>query len=306
MSSLLIPFGLDRKTKEIVEPEDAARGRACNCICPGCQAPLLSRHPKLNRTHFAHDSKHPEAKPEEECPFSSAVAVAMMARALVDSLPGKTFEISDYNYRYNFDCCGKAEDFLVTKQQRLTITSTSKKPLCAGQTFDLGLSFGEAKILVDLFYEDKPSKLVEKPEIFTEEKSGVLAINCDTFDLAVLAENKNMRFSDAVLIFLLETGFRHWSFHPRQSSIIAKSVNGHQCDPLVNTWKKENNFKGSFKPYSSNEYFEPTLEANIKILPTFEPKYYRCAICQETWLQKEAGVPTCSKCNTYLFSIGIE
>ncbi len=73
MTGLLIPFGLDRNTRDIVEPEDAARGRACNCICPGCAAPLLSRHPKENRIHFAHDSKHPEAKPEEECPFSSAV-----------------------------------------------------------------------------------------------------------------------------------------------------------------------------------------------------------------------------------------
>lgn len=110
MPSLLIPFGLDRK-KKIVEPEGAAKGCACHCICSGCQAPLLSRHPKLNRTYFAHDSKHPEAKSEEECPFSSAVAVAMMARALVNSLPGKTFDISDYNYRYNFDCCGKTEVF---------------------------------------------------------------------------------------------------------------------------------------------------------------------------------------------------
>ncbi|MCP4488613.1 MAG: hypothetical protein GY820_15065 [Gammaproteobacteria bacterium] len=44
MSELLIPFGIHRHSGDIVEPEDAPKGRACNCLCPGCKAPLLSRH----------------------------------------------------------------------------------------------------------------------------------------------------------------------------------------------------------------------------------------------------------------------
>lgn len=303
--TLLIPFGLNRKTKEIVEPEDAARGRACNCICPGCQAPLLSRHPKENRIHFAHDSKHPEAKPEEECPFSSAVAIAMMARELAESLPGKVFEIPDYEYEYSFDCCGDIETLQVTEQKCLTITSAKKKSQFAGQTFDLEISFGEAKILVDLFYKGKPPQIVENSEAFAEGKCGVLAISCDTFDVSALAENKSIRFSDAVLGFLLQTGFRRWRFHPRQLTLVAKLADSHQCRPSINAWEGASDFEDDSELYSGGAYDEPASKNDLKPLPPFEPKQYRCAMCQETWLQKEAGAPTCPKCNTHLFSIGV-
>lgn len=305
MTGLLIPFGLDRNTNAIVEPEDAARGRACNCICPGCQAPLLSRHPKENRIHFAHDSKHPEAKPEEECPFSSAVAIAMMARELAESLSGKLFEIPHFEYEYCFDCCGDFKVLKVTEQKCLTITSASKKPQCAGQAFDLELSFGEAKILVDLFYKGKPPQLVENTEAFAEGKSGVLAISCDTFNVSALAENKSMRFSDAVLEFLLKTGFRRWNFHPRQLTLTTKLADSHRCRPSINAWASRSDFEGDSKFGFDDEYKEPVPKIDSQPLPAFEPKQYRCAMCQETWLQKEAGAPTCPKCNTHLFSIGV-
>ncbi|WP_019606232.1 hypothetical protein [Teredinibacter turnerae] len=305
MTGLLIPFGLDRNTKEIVEPEDAARGRACNCICPGCQAPLLSRHPKENRIHFAHDSKHSEAKPEEECPFSSAVAIAMMARELAESLPGKVFETPNYEYEFWFDCCSYLEILKVAEQKCLTITGASKKPQCAGQTFDLELSFGEAKILVDLFYKGKPPQLVEKNEAFAEEKSGVLAINCDTFDVSALAEDKSMRFSDAVMEFLLNTGLRRWSFHPRQLTLITKLADSHRCRPSTYAWASRSDFEDDSEFGFDDEYNEPVPKIDSQPLPAFEPKQYRCAMCQEAWLQKEAGAPTCPKCNTHLFSIGV-
>lgn len=305
MKNPLIPFGLDRNTKEIVEPEDAARGRACNCICPGCQAPLLSRHPKENRIHFAHDSKHPEAKPEEECPFSSAVAIAMMARELVESLPGKVFEIPDYEYKYYFDCCSDVETVQVTAQKCLNISSAAKKPQCAGQTFDLELSFGEAKILVDLFYKGKPPQLIENTDVFAEGKCGVLAISCDTFDVSALAGNINMRFSDAVLEFFLKGGFRRWSFHPRQISLIDKLTELHQCPPSIKAWEISSDFEDDLDFVFDDEYMEAAPKIASQPLPTFEPKQYRCAMCQETWLQKEAGAPTCPNCNTHLYSIGV-
>lgn len=302
MSSLLIPFGLGRISKAIIEPEDAVRGRACNCICPGCHAPLLSRHPKEHRVHFAHDSKHPDAKPEEECPFSSAVAIAMMARELAELLPGQVFEIPDYAYAHHFECCCKTEELLVAGKKSLTITSARKKPSCAGQTFDLELGFGKAKILVDLFYKGKPPQCIENTEVLAEEKSGVLYISCDTFDIGVLAQNKQLRFSDAVLAFLLDTGFRCWSFHPRQLVMAAKIEASHQCRQSSEVWGRASSFEVDSGLYAKDEYPEPTPANDQKPLRVFEPKQYRCAMCQETWLQKEAGAPICLNCNTHLFS----
>lgn len=78
VAELLIPFGVDAASGLIVEPEDAERGQACNCVCPGCKAPLLSKHSVDRRRHFSHDSSRFDAKPIEKCPFNSAVAVAII------------------------------------------------------------------------------------------------------------------------------------------------------------------------------------------------------------------------------------
>ena len=116
MGDLLIPFGIHRDTGDIVEPEDAPKGRACNCLCPGCKAPVLSRHPKQNRFHFAHDSRHELARPEAECPFNSAVAVAMMIRELAPSFTGKSFNTPDYQINLKHPCCGLKYDFITISQ----------------------------------------------------------------------------------------------------------------------------------------------------------------------------------------------
>lgn len=323
MTALRIPFGLDRTTKAIIEPEDAARGRACNCICPGCLAPLLSRHPKEHRIHFAHDSKHPEAKPEEECPFSSAVAIAMMARELVAVLPGQEFAVPDYHFVHHFACCDQSKMLRVAGHKGLTIASAHKKPVCAGQTFDLELGFGEARILVELFYKGKPLRHVVDNAAFAEAKAGVLGINCDSFDMGFLANNKRMRFSDAVLAFLLASGVREWCFHPRQLTLVFELEAAHQCPP-VRTFHAQSRYLGK-KPRDfdrtlrdvditrRNVDFSPGVPARNAYRgpdpvaeepqPVFEPKPYRCGMCQETWLQTTAGAPTCPNCKTHLYSM---
>lgn len=304
MSGLLIPFGLDRSANTIVEPEDAERGRACNCICPGCHAPLLSRHPKEHRVHFAHDSKHPEAKPEEECPFSSAVAVAMMVREIADQLVGKALLIPKLNGRRFFECCGKVVDFSVTSQKRLTITSACKKPVIGNQVFDLEMCFGNAKIFVDLYYKGKPMQDLLNENVFTENKAGVLAINCDSFDAGVLVANKKLRFSDAAQYFLLSAGKRVWRFHPRQAVMSARADSSHECKPVNKRGDNRFSFKEGFDPIRENERnASDPVQLNTVTSPPFEPKMYRCTMCEREWLQKEAGAPVCAHCNTHLFSI---
>jgi ssDNA-binding Zn-finger/Zn-ribbon topoisomerase 1 len=305
MNNLLIPFGLDRVTKAILEPEDADRGRACDCVCPGCHAPLLSRHPKEHRVHFAHDSRYPDAKPDEECPFNSAVAIAMMARELAEPLIGKAFFIPEFDYCHQFECCGDTDDILVTKKKILTITSTLKKPSCGGVVFDLALGFGEAKIFVDLFYKGKPIQHVLNEEVLSKEKSGVLAINCDTFDRGSLAKDKQLRFSDAVLVFLLETDSREWSFHPRQVILADRAKSSHQCRPSNKPWSEPVGIDEDNGSCFEVEYLGETRVDVTELTPPFEPKRYRCLICKNEWLQKEAGAPNCPLCNTHLYSVEV-
>ena len=305
MVGLLIPFGVDRSSHAIIEPEDASRGRACNCLCPGCHAPLLSRHPKEHRIHFAHDSKHPEAKPEQECPFSSAVAIAMMAREICSELIDKNILLPALEYTHCFDCCGEYVDFIATKQKTLRISDAQKKIVFGDLTFDLELSFGNAKILVELFHKGKPKQRLHNKKAFLGEKRGVLAINCDSFDSGVFAENKQLRFSSAVRHFILTNGLRSWVFHPRHESMFASMISSHQCQPETERW---DDFEGFDEPTEvlqsepkPREYARPV---SVK-LPSFEPKGYRCAMCNNEWLKKVAGPPVCPHCNTHLYAVSV-
>lgn len=39
----LIPFGLHKKSNRLVDVGSVAKGKACGCICPSCQTPLIAR-----------------------------------------------------------------------------------------------------------------------------------------------------------------------------------------------------------------------------------------------------------------------
>src|SRR5690606_155915 len=118
MKNLLIPFGIDKNTAQIIEPEDAVKGRSCNCDCPGCGAPLLSRHPRINRIHFAHDSKHPDALPDSDCPLSPMVALLMMLRHLAPRLIGELLYQNQYSVRVDFTCCNERAEFYPVLEKR--------------------------------------------------------------------------------------------------------------------------------------------------------------------------------------------
>jgi hypothetical protein len=53
--ALTIPFAWSTVLKRYVEASEVRRGRACECICEGCNSPVIAKHPKTRRFHFAHD-----------------------------------------------------------------------------------------------------------------------------------------------------------------------------------------------------------------------------------------------------------
>ncbi len=141
MNQLLIPFGIHGETGEFIEPEDADRGRACNCICPGCKAPLLSRHPQDEgrRRYFAHDSKRELARSEEECPFSSSVAVAMMVRELAEQYVGNAFQTPPLDADDHCESCNDQWPIVVTEGAEVVVGGVEVNPSEQWHRFDLKL-----------------------------------------------------------------------------------------------------------------------------------------------------------------------
>jgi hypothetical protein len=72
--SLKIPFGsLDGR---LVAPENVARGRDCNCLCPNCDWPLIANQGGQTRPYFSHDRG-------PECVGGFETAVHKMAKQII-------------------------------------------------------------------------------------------------------------------------------------------------------------------------------------------------------------------------------
>jgi len=292
LTESLIPFGIHRDTGEIVEPEDATKGRACNCLCPGCKAPLLSRHPKAKRYHFAHDSKHEEAKPEEECPFSSAVAVAMMVREVSRSLVGKRICTPEYKLVETFTCCTiHSEDVLISKPAQVLIEQAEPNVSGNSHHFDLKIVVGGYPIYVDLVYKGKPPLALLEAAL-SAAKAGVLELNCDSFSTGWFKTDKSKRFSEAVIDFVLEEGVRIWRYHPRQFARMKAAKESHQCtygyDPV------------SLRVIRPPSYLKKSSES-LQPQRVASKKYY-CVMCDKRWVHMPGSPLACPGCGSHLYA----
>ncbi len=287
MAELLIPFGVDAVSGLIVEPEDAERGRACNCVCPGCDSPLLSRHPKdERRTHFAHDSRHPDAKAFEKCPFNSALAVAMMARNLVPKLSGKVIELPNYYVPVDFSCCGSDEYAEVAQECEVVIESALRQAQLGDVKMDFSMAIKGHPLSIFLHYKDRPEPKFSR-DFFLVNNAAVVSINCESFDRSLLKKNKSLRFSELVLQFLLKDGQRRWLVHPRESSAVENVKRKHVCNPIVQRFEQE---------WSKDPLVSEALDSFFSTLaaPTsFQPINYSCVLCKTVWLQDKPGDPCC-------------
>ncbi len=228
MHDLLIPFGIHKDTGDIIEPEDAVKGRACDCLCPGCKAPLLCKHPKEKRDHFAHDSKHENAKPEKKCPFSSSVAVAMMVRNMAPAFVGKLLGTPEFYVSDRCPRCRRLESIMVTRSAYNRIDEVDANVTAYGHHVDLKLIVSGFPILVNLVYKGKQPLNIDETAL-QSNKVAVLELDCDSFSFTTFRRHRKLRFSEAIIRFFLIEGRRAWRFHPRAETLRKQSQQKHQC-----------------------------------------------------------------------------
>ncbi|MCP4430012.1 MAG: hypothetical protein GY806_03450 [Gammaproteobacteria bacterium] len=299
MYELLIPFGIHRESGEIVEPEDAPKGRACDCLCPGCKAPLLSRHPKVNRYHFAHDSRHESARPEQSCPFSSTVAVAMMIRHLAPRLKGQVMQTPIYRSPLYFDCCStNSLPVLISQSAKVMIEQSCANFSDKSLHFDLCLKVGDYAILVDLVYKGKPSVALRTAKL-NAARAGVLELDCGKFSIASLKADRSRRFSDAVIDFILRDGLRTWRYHPRQEAMLNAAREKHQCRARLEMHYPDQSRR--------TVAFHKRLRHKDKIRqkPVEKPvtvTSYFCVLCNAEWVHRSNEELKCPDCHSHLYS----
>src|ERR1700730_16969980 len=74
-AEIRIPFGVDR-TKRVVHISEVERGRACDCMCPGCDAPLTAVKGAVRQHHFRHGV-------EVECEGALESAIHLAAKQII-------------------------------------------------------------------------------------------------------------------------------------------------------------------------------------------------------------------------------
>jgi|GEM_PF-1317009 len=306
MSELLIPFGIHRENGGYIEPEDAVSGRACNCLCPGCKAPLLSRHSKAldRRSYFAHDSKHKDAKPEEECPFSSSVAVAMMIRYLAEQYTDKVLQTPQLDALVYCEACHEQWQMVVTTAGHVVIEQAQANLSEQSCHFDIKLVVNGVTLYLELIYKGKPPATIQEPELL-EQKAGVLALSCDNFSLAKFNKNRNIRFTEAVMAFVLEEAPRQWRFHPRQALQRHKVLKGHECHPFVDVEPDSESLLEPGYPFELEHFAvaeTPSLETGYELnyRESFAGQNLHCIQCDKKWVGK-GGVIVCPHCHSPLY-----
>lgn len=262
MKELHIPYGIHRLSGAIIEPEDATQGRACDCLCPGCAAPLLSRHPKSGdkRIHYAHDSKHPNAKPIEDCPMSPQVAMAMMARHISESLPGKLIKLSELERCLSFSCCLPGSSFIkLVPEQNAIIEASQSFVSVGGVHYDLGLTLNGRRFFIDIVYGGKPKKELPGRK-FLESIGGIMTVNANEY-LAMMdnPEYDSMRYSESAEHFLLSYASHDWEYHHREAESEADARKQHECPPPLSTQLFGTRQINSYPRYSSS--YSPSTHA---------------------------------------------
>lgn len=94
--NIKLPCGID-KDGNIVKIEDAIKGLACGCFCPGCKQPLVAKKGEKNAYHFAHKSQ------SFTCEHGYQSALHLLAKELFQKIEYLMFIKNGKIVRYKID-----------------------------------------------------------------------------------------------------------------------------------------------------------------------------------------------------------
>lgn len=293
MKELHIPYGINRHNREIIEPEDAKRGRDCNCLCPGCEAPLLSRHPKSDdrRTHFAHDSKHADAKPIEDCPLSPEVAFAMMARHVARGLAGKTIRLGAHEKSMLTPCCFPSSTLIeLIPKQEAVIERAEAFASIGGVQYDLGFTLNGKSYFVDIVYAGKPKKDLPGAE-HLQGIGGILCVAAGQYLAMMMGDEFNkLRYGESVEHFLLNHSSYDWEYHHLEQVKMAEAQQNHKCSlPLSTQLFGHRQSTSSYTPYGSS--YSPINATQTYGQPATQERTVACFYCGQPMTTRALKTP---------------
>lgn len=140
---------------------------------------------------------------------------------------------------------------------------------------------------MDLVYKGKLPIIIDENSL-QEKKAALLELDCDSFSISALKSDRNLRFSDAVLAFLLKAGERDWRFHPKTVSVLQEAKRDHLC-----AWPESRRHVARRNSY-------PPIEQKPQVVKK-DPVRYQCIICHVEWVHDFSHL-RCPKCESHLYA----
>ena len=227
MTALLLPFATRLSDGKLVSPDEVERGRACNCICPGCNIAVLAKQGTEREWHFAHSKG-------EKCDEGYEVSIHELAKQmlrqrmelLLPSLIANTSGIDAYGRFLE-----EREPVLQSQLVKLDDCKTGEN-LNGIHVDAIGLLKGH-KILIEVtvfhrLMPDKQARLI---------KTGIPSIQID------LGQFKSSQATRELLEKAIFEGenVRRWIYHPKYDLALVKAqakLNG-RLQESKSGWEKD-------------------------------------------------------------------
>lgn len=244
MSDLLLPFAKRVSNGELVSPDEVERGRACKCICPGCNSEVLAKQGTEREWHFAHAKS-------KKCADGYAVSIHELAKQLLRQrkellLPSLEAAVSAR------DTFG----FLLEVREPVLQSRMVKLDDCKA-----GMNRGGVNVDA-IGMRDEREILVEVTvfhRLMPDKRDRLIATGIPSFEIG-LEQFKTMQATKELLEKALfeNENIRRWIYHPKHDPAIDKAQKrlDEQLQESKNRWEKEQELRknqvATIRPYQIN------------------------------------------------------
>ncbi len=213
----LIPFGLHVPSASFKDVGSVRKGVQCDCICPSCKTPLISRQGEVKEWHFAHQSRSTEQETESPCEYSLSVSLRLMIKQLFEE--GAEFQLPEYKNPFSLPIPGYSIQYqkteTVCQEAKVQFNEVDIEQKKGEVLFDLMLTKGKHKLYVYITYKGRtfPDKA-----LYFSQQDAIIEFNLITLYKA-FAEIKSGQYKELLKTFLASSSEgKRWRSHPRESA----------------------------------------------------------------------------------------
>lgn len=209
MSNIKLPFGLNANNV-LVHISDVERGKACGCICPSCQSPLIAAKGNKRQHHFKHDA-------DCDCESGLESAIHLAAKQII--MERKQITLSEYTpIVLEHDSRQKEyilEDKAVVQNNTVIVfDAVQEEADIHGFKADLLATKGHKQLVIEIFYRHK----VEDEKLDKIAKANISAIEIDLSDLTP----EDVKDWETFWLFISDPERVQWLYNAKGHSIEQK------------------------------------------------------------------------------------